>query len=76
MNLTKREVAEAVASQFPMRIIYEDVADDPDQRNYEVSFERIRRAGFRAAVPLETSLAEIGAAARLNSGEAMWRFRP
>jgi nucleoside-diphosphate-sugar epimerase len=76
MNLSKREVADAVSQQFPMRVIFEDVAADPDQRNYEVSFERVRQFGFKAQVPLDDSIAEIGAAARLNDGEARWRFRP
>jgi nucleoside-diphosphate-sugar epimerase len=76
LNLTKRDIAEAVSAQFPMRVIYEDVGTDPDQRNYEVSFDRIRRLGFKARVPLDQSIAAIGAAARLNDGEASWRFHP
>ena len=76
MNLTKREVAEAVSSRFPMRVIYEDVAEDPDQRNYEVVFDRIRNLGFKAEVPLEDSISSIGDAARLSDGEGPWRFHP
>lgn len=76
LNLTKREVVDAVGAQFPMRVIAEDVETDPDQRNYHVSFEKIRSIGYKARVPLATSIAAIGAAARLNTGEAMWRFRP
>jgi nucleoside-diphosphate-sugar epimerase len=76
LNLTKREIAEAVAERFPLRIIHEDVAVDPDQRDYEVSFEKIRTAGFKSQVPLGESIEAIGAAARLNSGESTWRFRP
>lgn len=76
MNLTKRDVAEAVSTRFPMRVIYEDVETDPDQRNYDVVFERIRGLGFKAQVRLEDSIDSIGAAARLSDGEGAWRFHP
>lgn len=76
MNLTKRDVADAVTSQFPMRVIYEDVAIDPDRRNYDVVFDRIRALGFKAQVRLEDSISLIGAAARLSGGEGPWRFHP
>jgi len=76
LNLTKRQVAEAVQEQFPMRVIYEDVASDPDERDYDVSFEKIRSIGFKARIPIADSIRAIGDAARLNTGEAMWRFRP
>jgi len=76
LNLTKRDIAEAVGDRFPMRIVYHDVATDPDQRDYEVSFEKIRSVGYKAELSLVDSIDQIGAAARLNSGEAMWRFRP
>lgn len=76
LNLTKREVAGAVQQHFPMRVMIEDVATDPDQRNYEVSFAKIRALGFRAQVPLGVSIRAIGDAARLMTGEAAWRFRP
>jgi len=76
LNLTKREIAQAVAERFPMRIVNEEVATDPDQRNYEVSFDKVRSLGFKARVPLGDSIEAIGAAARLSTGEAMWRFRP
>jgi nucleoside-diphosphate-sugar epimerase len=76
MNLAKRDVADAVSSQFPMRVIYEDVAIDPDRRNYDVVFDRIRALGFKAQVRLEESIGLIGAAARLSGGEGPWRFHP
>ncbi len=51
LNLTKREVAEAVARQFPMHIEASSNRIDPDQRNYEVAFDRLDEArlqGHRA----------------------------
>src|SRR3954452_9480634 len=38
LNLTKRQIAEAVAEQFPMHIEASSDHPDPDQRNYEVAF--------------------------------------
>jgi nucleoside-diphosphate-sugar epimerase len=76
MNLTKREVAEAVSRRYPMRVIYGDVEVDPDQRNYDVSFERIRAVGFKADTLFEDAIVAIGNAVRLVDGEDVWRFRP
>jgi nucleoside-diphosphate-sugar epimerase len=76
LNLTKRDVVEAVSAHFPMRVVYEDVRADPDQRNYEVSFDRIRQLGFKSSVPLDASILAIGAAAQLSDGEGTWRFHP
>ena len=77
MNLTKREVAQQVASQFPMRVIYEDVAEDPDQRNYDVVFDDAsavwdsRRNGACRIRSIRSALR-----ARLSDGEGPWRFHP
>lgn len=76
LNLTKRDVADAIIAHYPMQVVYEDVRADPDQRNYEVSFDRIRQLGFKARVSLDTSIMGIGAAAQLSDGEGMWRFHP
>jgi len=73
LNLTKQEVADAVCEQFPMRVINADVETDPDQRNYDVSFAKINRLGFRAATAFDASLAAVGAAARVATSER-WRF--
>lgn len=76
MNLTKQQVADAVCKQFAMRIISGNLQEDPDQRDYEVTFERMSALGFRPTVSLEESIAEIGAAARLVGNTASWRFCP
>lgn len=76
LNLTKLAVVDAVRSRFPMRVTIEDVASDPDQRDYVVSFEKIRALGFEADASLDAAIQTLGEAARLTTGETSWRFQP
>lgn len=74
LNLTKQQVAEAINAQFPIRIVYGDLQEDPDRRDYEVSFDRIGRLGYQAQVPLDESIRAIGAAARIAKADTTWRY--
>ena len=74
LNLTKREVAEAVARQFPMHIEASSDRIDPDQRNYEVAFDRLTKLGYKATVPLAASIAQVGSVARVVDDAQRWRF--
>jgi nucleoside-diphosphate-sugar epimerase len=74
LNLTKREIAEAVAQQFPMHIEASSDRPDPDQRNYEVAFDRITNLGFKSTVPLVASIAQVGSVARMVDDAQRWRF--
>jgi nucleoside-diphosphate-sugar epimerase len=74
LNLTKRKVAEAVAQQFPMHVEARSDRPDPDQRNYEVAFERITTLGYKPVVPLATSVAQVGSIARMVDDGRRWRF--
>ncbi len=74
LNLTKRDIAEAVARQFPMHIEASSARLDPDMRNYEVAFDRITALGFKAMVPLATSVAEVGSVAQMVDDPQRWRF--
>jgi nucleoside-diphosphate-sugar epimerase len=76
LNLTKWQVAQAVARQYPMHIESSSDRPDPDQRNYEVAFHRIEKLDYRANVPFATSIAQIGSVARLVDDAALWRFVP
>lgn len=76
LNLTKLQVAEAVSQQFPMHISTGEVRPDPDQRNYEVAFDKIHQLGYRARVPLAMSIAQVGSVARLVDQAQDWRFVP
>jgi nucleoside-diphosphate-sugar epimerase len=74
LNLTKWDVARAVASQFPMHIQCTRGRVDPDQRNYEVAFNRIEKLDYRPSVPLAVSIANVGSVARLVDDAERWRF--
>jgi len=56
MNRTKGELARMVARLTGCYVHETEVRKDPDRRNYFVSFERIRSAGFRTTVALDQGL--------------------
>ena len=76
LNLTKREVADSVCRQFPMHVEASLDHIDPDQRDYEVAFEKITRLGFAPTVSLEQSIAQVGNVARVVGRPEDWRFVP
>lgn len=59
-NLSKRELCDAIARQVPRFYVVEaEIGQDPDQRNYIVSNERIERTGFTPSVSLDAGIAEL-----------------
>ena len=44
---------------------FAEVGHDADQRNYEVSYEKIRAKGFETTVDLDRGITELMQAARL-----------
>ena len=69
-NLTKRELCDRIKSQIPdFAIMEEDLAQDPDQRNYLVSNAKLEAAGFIPEVGIDDGIAE------LRKGLPTLRFR-
>lgn len=59
-NLSKEELALRIKEQVPgFYIHYAQVGSDPDKRNYIVSNQRLREAGFEAKRPLEQGITEL-----------------
>ncbi|MFN7952209.1 MAG: NAD(P)-dependent oxidoreductase [bacterium] len=59
-NLSKAELAEKIAAHVPgLAVIASEVRSDPDKRNYVVSNERLRQAGFEARRDLDQGIAEL-----------------
>jgi nucleoside-diphosphate-sugar epimerase len=59
-NLSKGELAEKIRQQVPsLSILYSAIGSDPDRRNYVVSSQRLREAGFWARRPLEDGIREL-----------------
>lgn len=60
MNYTKGEVAEFIKEKINAEIYYADKGiPDPDQRDYEVSYQKIRDKGFETKISLEKGIEEM-----------------
>ena len=59
MNYTKEDIALAVKEKVEYHLHFADVGSDPDQRDYEVSYEKIKAAGFETAVTLSDGINEL-----------------
>ena len=65
-NLSKAELAEAIRRHVPdFYIHYAEVGQDPDKRNYIVSNQRLREAGFEARRSLDDGIRELVKAYRM-----------
>lgn len=59
-NLSKEELALAVKRQVPnFYIHFSEIGSDPDKRNYIVSNQRLREAGFEASRSINTGISEL-----------------
>jgi nucleoside-diphosphate-sugar epimerase len=59
-NLSKEELAQKIQAVVPdFYIHYAQVGSDPDKRNYVVSNQRLREAGFEAKRSLEEGIREL-----------------
>jgi nucleoside-diphosphate-sugar epimerase len=65
-NVSKEELALLVQQQVPgFHVVFSEIGSDPDKRNYIVSNQRLREAGFEARRSLEEGIAELLRAYRL-----------
>ncbi len=65
MNFTKEDVARKILEHVDYYLHFAEVGTDADQRNYEVSYEKIRKKGFETTVDLDRGVAELVRAAKL-----------
>ncbi len=65
MNFTKEDVARKIMKFVDYYLHFAEVGTDADQRNYEVSYEKIRKQGFETTIDLERGIEELVRAARL-----------
>lgn len=60
LNHTKEDLVNAVKAAVPkLYVHYAEVGYDPDQRDYKVSYAKIRNKGFEAQYTLEQGIAEL-----------------
>jgi len=59
-NLSKAELAEAIKKFVPkFEIVYKEVGEDPDKRNYIVSNKKLVDTGFKCKYSLEDGINEL-----------------
>jgi nucleoside-diphosphate-sugar epimerase len=59
-NLSKEELAEKIKEHVPRFFIhYSEIGTDPDKRNYIVSNQRLREAGFEAKRSIDDGIVEL-----------------
>ena len=59
-NISKLELANKVKEHIPeFKIIEDEIGKDPDKRNYVVSNERLRKAGFECLYSLDRGIEEL-----------------
>lgn len=60
MNKTKEDVAKMIKEKLNFEILFVDKGiPDPDQRDYEVSYEKIRSKGFETKISFEKGIEEL-----------------
>jgi len=59
MNYSKEDIANVVREKVDFYLHFADVGKDEDQRNYEVSYEKINRLGYTTSISVEDGIAEL-----------------
>ena len=67
MNYTKEQVALKIRDRVEFWLHFADVGSDPDKRDYDVSYQKIRSKGFEIEVSLEQGIHELIEGCRMVS---------
>jgi nucleoside-diphosphate-sugar epimerase len=59
LNATKEEVALLVKKHHNFYLHFAEIGKDPDQRDYEVSYQKIKATGFKTIISLEEGIVEM-----------------
>ncbi|MFQ5874548.1 MAG: NAD-dependent epimerase/dehydratase family protein [Dehalococcoidia bacterium] len=59
MNFSKEEIAVKIRERIPYYLHFAEVNQDEDKRNYEVSYEKIRRLGLTTSVDVDQGIDEL-----------------
>ncbi|MCH8284494.1 MAG: NAD(P)-dependent oxidoreductase [Chloroflexi bacterium] len=59
LNFTKEEIATAIQSRVDYHLHFADIGSDPDKRDYEVSYEKIRATGYETEIDLDEGIREL-----------------
>jgi len=59
-NISKAELAEKIKRHIPkFDIVYREIGEDPDKRNYIVSNEKIEKTGFKPMFSIDDGIKEL-----------------
>jgi len=59
LNYSKEEIALKIQNKIPFYLHFADVGKDEDQRNYEVSYEKICGLGWKTKVDVDAGIEEL-----------------
>jgi nucleoside-diphosphate-sugar epimerase len=59
MNYSKEQIAEIVRKKVDFYLHFADVGKDEDQRNYEVSYQKINKLGYQTTISVEAGIDEL-----------------
>ena len=59
MNYSKEEVAFLIKKKIDYYLHFAEIGTDEDQRNYEVSYAKIQRQGFKTEIDMESGIDEL-----------------
>ncbi|MDP3052549.1 MAG: NAD-dependent epimerase/dehydratase [bacterium] len=59
MNLTKENIAKKIKEKIDFYLYFAPIGHDPDFRNYEVSYKKIRKIGFTTDISIDEGLEEL-----------------
>ncbi|MBS3078839.1 NAD-dependent epimerase/dehydratase family protein [Candidatus Pacearchaeota archaeon] len=59
MNCLKKDIAKIIAKYTECEIEISRSGEDPDKRDYEVSYEKIRETGFNTCMSIEDGIREL-----------------
>ena len=59
MNFTKEEIAKKIKKKIDFYLHFAEIGEDPDKRNYFVSYKKINALGFNITIDIEQGIDEL-----------------